>query len=233
MFSRDSKTRRPLSQSLSLTNLHLFTRSREPSLSHTKSSAPLQNITNTAINTSRSRPAKQRYSSLFDKENETRQRLHKRFSVNFKQVEDSDSDDETIKSINTSPFTNNDMMSLNLSSITLEDEEPSKDKPELSKSELPKDDKRMSRMSNLSSILEFVHQINYDVAPPFGDPAKSKVFEEVQIGQFNATSDYHIKLVHNAMLFQYDEADIVDPLGLDDIDYAAVFAAPYHEELSI
>lgn len=154
---------------------------------------------------------------------------------------ESDSEDDK-STIDNSPFTqNNDSHSLNLSSIDT-DSEKSPDQPkfpqnversgiskELSEYDTTVDSKK--RTSNLSNIMEFVNQINYDFDDSFASRKRELLeMESNELNKFNRYYDYNIKLVGNGLIFGYfDEQADSTPLGLDDMDHSVFTESPYEE----
>lgn len=214
------KKKRPLSQSFSLSNLQRIVRGdpvgkpvavKSPT-ARVKSSASASaganstataststtNSTATTSTTSTNSTAKMPLENITNRpdKREKKKPDTKRFSL-FKPLDESDSerDDSTI---DTSPFTNNDHdnASLSLLAISLEPE------PETKK-----------RTSNLSNILEFVHQINFDQTAPL-----PRVEDEIcRFEEFNKGESYGVKLVRGVLMMDFFEDDV---LGLDDVEEA-------------
>lgn len=268
MIRPTTDKRRPLSQSLSINNLHRLTgrkkeetkgdrkrdskienkreskdlRRESKDLREKRDSRQLRSVTSstpsvTTTNSDITMVQRRNKSMLLDDD----KRKSKRFSINFMKFNESDSEDDK-STIDNSPFTqNNDSHSLNLSSIDT-DSEKSPDQPkfpqnversgiskELSEYDTTVDSKK--RTSNLSNIMEFVNQINYDFDDSFASRKRELLeMESNELNKFNRYYDYNIKLVGNGLIFGYfDEQADSTPLGLDDMDHSVFTESPYEE----
>lgn len=276
------KKRRPLSQSLSINNLHRLTPSLSKSkdqssankshhrdsriitsstptvttttsnatatgtVASTNSSSTNSSSTNSNPPTTLPRSRSKHRSMLLDDKELSEKRKSKRFSMFMKFTEETDSDNDDKSTIDNSPFTqNNDTFSLNMSTISMDtDSEKSPDKLTFSANDVGKNPVKSTynydtsidskkRTSNLSNIMEFVNQINYDFDEGLVVNNRKLIqLEAHEVDKFNNPYDYNMRLVGNTFLFgYYDEQNgDGDSLGLEDIDYAGAFSEEYHLE---